>query len=269
MQPDSASERLKLTELYKRPEVNQLTGFVGFASKLASADIATAYSELLDSAPRRHARGKRYFVGHTGVPSTGASTNRREEHLALALWGRARDRGPLFLPTGQALELLDYQFPLKAALADKGIGKVDLFGVIDGSSSCVIELKIHPAGAGKADTPLRAWLEALAYCAVVEANIPDISGEARELFGLRLDRAQPDLVVMATLEYWHAYARHPRAGDWWPALRRLAGELDLQLGIRSHFVALEGCDFRLGVDGQRPLLAGDCGLLEVSLLFDD
>ena len=36
-------------------------------------------------APRRHDRGKRYLQGRTGTTSSGASSNRREEHLAVAL----------------------------------------------------------------------------------------------------------------------------------------------------------------------------------------
>jgi hypothetical protein len=63
----------------------------------------------------------------------------------------------------------------KERLGDKGIGKVDMFGVIDKTLPCVIELKVQTTHDSVSDTPLRAALEALAYCAVIEANSSDIS----------------------------------------------------------------------------------------------
>ena len=82
------------------------------------------------------------------------------QHLALALWSASRTAGPITLPTGGSLEVLDFQTPLKARQNDKGVGKVDLFGLVDNCRAAVIELKVLPT-TGHGDTPLRAYLEAL------------------------------------------------------------------------------------------------------------
>ena len=164
--------------------------------------MVSAYHRVRESAPHRHMRDKRYFVGHSGKTSSGGSSNRREEHLAVALWNASQEGAPLILPDGRQLNLLDYQLPLKAKRDDVGVGKVDLFSVIDGAQSCVIELKIQPSGTGYGDTPLRGFLEALAYCAIVEANAADIAMEASENFHLKLTGNRPTLIVMAPEEYW-------------------------------------------------------------------
>jgi hypothetical protein len=62
----------------------------------------------------------------------------------------------LRLPQGRMLKPLDYQTPLKARQADTGKGKIDLFGLTDGSLPCVIELKVPTASGGRSDTPFRA-----------------------------------------------------------------------------------------------------------------
>ncbi|MGD2056630.1 MAG: hypothetical protein PVJ15_07470, partial [Gammaproteobacteria bacterium] len=43
------------------------------------------YADLRTSSPRRHAGGKCYFEGRHGVTGSGRHSNRREEHLAVAL----------------------------------------------------------------------------------------------------------------------------------------------------------------------------------------
>jgi len=165
--------------------------------------------------------------------------------------------------TGEFL-LLDYQFPLKAPQGDKGIGKVDLFGVAGNSKPSVIELKIHSANQGMADTPLRAFLEALAYCALVEANLTDIVQEAFDQFGCEFTQSRPTLVVMATKEYWSAYLHHPKTGDWWPALRGLADQLEASFGLESLFLVLRDADFSMGLDGQKPQMQGDCSMMNLA-----
>jgi hypothetical protein len=230
---------------------------------LDSTELADAYQNVQELAPNRHASGKKYFVGHTGITSAGETSTRREEHLAVALWNAAQEKKPLTLPDGEELNLLDYQFPLKATQGDKGIGKVDLFGVIGGVRSCVIELKIHPAGNGRSDTPLRAFLEGLAYCAIIEANAADIALETQEKFGLRITMQRPALVVMAPAEYWAGYLDNKWAGDWWSALLELSSQLAASLGLETHFIALRNSDFLMGLDGQKPRLLGECSLVNV------
>lgn len=82
---------IDLLELYKRPAINQISGFCEEIHQLKSVELVAAYLRAKDSAPRRHLRDKRYFVGHTGVTSSGENSNRREEHLAVALWNASQD----------------------------------------------------------------------------------------------------------------------------------------------------------------------------------
>jgi hypothetical protein len=205
--------------------------------------------------------GKRYFVGHTGFPSGSSNSTSREEHLAIALWNAEQT---FMLPDGQTLELLDYQFPLKARQSDKGVGKVDLISVLGGIQPGVIELKIHTFGAGQSDTPLRAFLEALAYCALVEANAEDIAEEAMDNFGLKITEPRPVLIVMAPKKYWIDYLNHPKAGHWWPALHKLADQLNEKLNLQSHFIAIQGAKFEMGSRDKKPHLNMDCSLRDLA-----
>lgn len=191
MNTSTSSQPHTLVALYSTPEVNRITDFASTTARLSVEELVIQYTDLRDTAPCRHHRKKRYFEGRHGITGSGQQSNRREEHLAVALRNAfSRDR-PTQLDNGQTLTLLDYQTPLKARRDNKGIGKVDLFGVIDGTLPCVIELKVPTTNGGVSDTPLRAFLEALAYCAVIEANSADISAEAAASFGMQLTRGRP------------------------------------------------------------------------------
>ncbi len=253
-----------LLEIYKHRSINQVSGFCKVTNQVNPNDLVTAYHRVRDSAPSRHARSKEYFVGHSGVTSSGGYSNRREEHLAVALWNATQEGASMDMPGGENLRFLDYQLPLKAARGDKGVGKVDLFGVIDGVQTCVIELKIHPINTGLGDTPLRAFLEALAYCAIVEANANDIASEVFTNFGTELTESRPALVVMAPEEYWSGYINHQKTGDWWPELQHLADRLAGSLGLTSHFIALHNSGFKMGLSGEKPQLTEDCSLIQVA-----
>ncbi len=260
---------LNLLELYKFPSINHVSGFCDVTNQLDPKDLVRAYHRARESAPHRHERQppKQYFVGHSGVTSSGGSSNRREEHLAVALWNATQKGVLLKMPGSSTLNLLDYQVPLKARRGDKGIGKVDLVGLIDGAQICVIELKIHPVNKACGDTPLRAFLEALAYCAIVEANADDIAKEVLGNTGLAISKSCPDLVVMAPEEYWSGFVNHEKTGDWWPALLNLADQLEGSLGLKSHFIALRNSGFNMGLNGEKPQLIEDCSLNCVSDLF--
>lgn len=258
---EPSATAIDLIELHKAQHVNHLSGFCEAMKQLDLDDLVSAYHHLVDTVPRRHSRGKNYFVGHSGVPSTKTNSNRCEEHLALALWNWANEHGTIPLAGAGELHLIDYQVPLKAKQADRGIGKVDLFGVMNGQQSCVIELKIKPTGKGRADTPLRAFLEGLAYCAMVQANAVEIAMELADTYGFKIQPAPPVLLVMAPEDYWTGYLEHARAGDWWPALRQLAERLHLKLGLQSYFVVLANTDFSMGTAGGRPQLAGEPRML--------
>ena len=187
-------------DLHNNPAVNRVVEFAEVAGTLASdvGKLAHGYENLVRVAPRRHDRGKRYLHGRTGTTSSGASSNRREEHLAVALYNASRGGAAFALPDNRPLEIIDYQMPLKARQHNRGVGKVDLFAVVDGRLPCIVELKV----AGKrtlGDTPLRAILEGLAYCAIVEANAADIASEVAEQHALSSFR--PTLAVIAPDDY--------------------------------------------------------------------
>ena len=145
------------------------------------ADLVEAYFHLRASAPQRSGRGWRYLSEtRRGITSGGTASNRREEHLAAALFGRRE----IFFATGERLRLLDYQFPLKAGREDK-IGKIDLLGIFDEDQLAVIELK---TGNNSEDRRM-ALVEALSYSAVIEANIEQIRGAShRRTRVLEIDR---------------------------------------------------------------------------------
>lgn len=259
---------IDLLKLYKHRAINQISGFCDITNQITSDyDLVSAYHRVKESAPSRHARDKPYFVGHSGVTSSGEYSNRREEHLAVALWNATQEGTLMVMPGCDNLRFLDYQFPLKASRGDKGVGKVDLFGVIDGRQSCVIELKINPTGKGLGDTPLRAFLEALAYCAIVEANASDISDEALNNFDIKLSGSRPALIVMAPEAYWSGYDDHKKTGNWWSELQHLADRLAGSLGLTSHFIALHNSGFKMGLNGEKPRLTEDCSLIQVANLI--
>ena len=248
-----------LIHLHSDPAANRITEFAEVATALA-LDVGTLvrrYEDLVGTAPHRHERDKRYLGGRSGVTGSGAWSNRREEHLAVALYNASRGGAAFALPDRRPLEMIDYQMPLKARRDDRGIGKIDLFAVADGRLPCVIELKV----AGKrvrGDTPLRALLEGLTYCAIVEANIADIASEHRALTTCR-----PTLVVMAPDDYWAGYVDHPRSGAWLSAVRSLISSLGDTLGLEVHLLALLGARFEMGLGGTPARLIGDCRMVSI------
>jgi len=257
---------LDLLDLYKSPEINRSSMFGDLAGQLVPADLVEAYRHTRNSAPRRHDRDKSYFVDHSGLTNRAEKSNRVEEHLALALWRASQTAAPMTLPGGNALEILDYQVPLKAQQKDKGVGKVDLFGLINGHRATVIELKVV-ATTGRGDTPLRAYLEALAYCAIVEANMLEIANDANSRYGKSVEIQPPGLVVMAPADYWVGYQANAKTGRWWPVLSSLVKEIDDLLSIETHFLALKNATFQMGSRDQAPQLTGDCSVVGVAELY--
>ena len=198
--------------------------------------------------------------GRTGITNSGRSSNQREQHLAAALYNASRGGAAFVLPDRRPLVIIDYQMPLKARRDDRGVGKVDLFAVVDGTLPCVVELKVV-GNTSCGDTPLRALLEGLAYCAIVEANAADIASETAEQHGLPASR--PALVVMAPDNYWARYLDYPRAGTWLSAVHDLISGLREALGLEAHLVALLDATFEMGLSGQPARLTGRCRMASV------
>ena len=268
MESSASNPPLELLNIYKSREVNRISTFADVAGQFDPGDLVAAYARTRESAPRRHDRNKAYFVDHSGRVNRSQNSRRTEEHLALALCGASQSGDPIVLPTGGTLEILDYQTPLKARQSDKGVGKVDLFGLVDGCRLAVIELKVRHGAKKYGDTPLRAYLEALAYCAIVEANAAEIASEASTRFNKSVDDRPPVLIVMAPHDYWTGYLEHPRAGEWWPILSRLATEIDDMLGLETHFLGLRNATFRMGGQDRDPEMTGHYSVFGVNELTE-
>ncbi len=236
-------KNLSLVELYNCGPVKNLTQFAEAAKDLDISDLARKYKELMEFAPRRHERGKQCFVGHDIFLGGSSNSNRKEEHLAGALFNECRKGKTFLLPGNRELKIIDYQFPLKARQNDKGVGKIDLFGVIDDETPCVIELKVDQDSGNMSDTPLRALLEGLAYCAFVEANQNYIWDEAKNKFDIKLKGVRPHLMILAPVGYWSYFFNTSSAGDWFAPLLQLIEDMNkYQLPFTS-LISLENADF--------------------------
>ena len=256
-----------LIELFKERTVNHISNFADSAGCLDILKLERCYMELFKEAPRRAGRGLDYFVeGHNGITSSGSYSNRTEEHLAVALFNATKNGKDFSLADGQKLSFLDYQFPLKARQGDKGIGKVDLFCSIGDSIPAVAELKVPGKNGQLGDTPLKALLEGLAYCAIVEANIENIAREAKTLFNINLKTGKPDLIVIAPHDYWLNYLKKNAAGDWVTTLSKLVENIKNRLKITTHFLSLRNCKFEMGLNGKPAELKGNCRIEPVQAL---
>ena len=173
--------------------LSQTTDLVRNINRVGRDELRDEYLKLMEYAPHRADRGKRYFVnGHNGIPSGTSASNRTEEHLALALWNLRR-----LWPRADGYEfyLLDYQFPLQARQSDRGIGKVDLIGLTTDRRLMVIELKVKPDGAdNRRETPVAALLQGLRYAAIVQANQNNCKGSREPIrnHGYRTAPNSPD-----------------------------------------------------------------------------
>ena len=115
------------------------------------------------------------------------------------------------------------------------------------SSSCsgkVCELKTRGC-----DTPLKALLECLAYRAIAEANLADFSTELGKSF------KNLECLVLAPVNYWHAFAIKKSAGNWAAEIRSLGKRLEADLRIKFSFLALENCKWSMGLKGTVPVLS--------------
>ncbi len=167
----SANNRHPLTVLFQTAEVNNFASSRLVAEALTDGELRLKFKQQLEAAPYRGLH-KDYFVGHMGRITAGVATNRREEHLAIALWRDYRKDG-FVLPDDTRLFPVDYQLPLKSHRDEEnaGLGKIDLFCAESAGDSWICELKIRPAGGGRVETPMKAMIEALAYCGTLDADM--------------------------------------------------------------------------------------------------
>lgn len=224
----------------------------GLDKMIASVDpnaLCAEYGALRARAPRRSLVGKKYFVGHSGVPSASGRSNRLEEHCAIALFNLDR-RWPR--SGGGWFRLLDYQVPLKARQSDAGIGKIDLVGVTDQGRLMIVELKVKNHSGGRSDAPPAALMEGLRYAAMVEADLGAIASEAESLIGAKVVRKPPIVQVLAPKAWWRSWLELAPAGNWGPAFARLAEATNAKTGVTVECVAFDDVEVTYGVDGQAP-----------------
>jgi hypothetical protein len=245
-----------LIDIYRKREINNLSKFAAEISILRQSNLRSKYQIEVENAPDRNSVGKKYIVGHDGIPSTGGYTNRNEEHLAIAIFNfynpRQSDK-ELFLCIDEGLKVIDYQLPLKARRNDKGVGKIDLFCIDKENQACVVELKF--ANKGNPDTPLRGLLEGLAYSAIVQANFESIYVEVLELFNIAINiEIPPKVILMAPSNYWNFFRNKKSAGDWENQIMELTQYVTQEVEIKISFVELLNVEFEHGLFGKRPKL---------------
>jgi hypothetical protein len=243
------SIRHPFVELFQSPEVNRFASLKRIASALSDGEIQRKFDQHGKAAPNRGLY-REYFVGHTGKTTSGASTNRREEQLAIAVWLAYRESG-FELPDGTILFPVEYQLPLKSHRdeANVGLGKVDLFCVESGGDPWITELKIQN---GRLDTPLKAVLEALAYCATLAPDMRFLSRESNDRKQTLLHIASPmppNLLVLAPAEYWDVCNLEEGRNSWREALQDLGRRIEETLKIKVRFVRMENCRWEMTATG--------------------
>ncbi len=264
-------ERHPLIALANSRDVKQAKGFRGVAEGLTGQSLDELYKQEVANAPRRGEAGKKYFGSHPKAPS-GRRNSKDPEHLAIALLGAARDgagegeAGGLELPEGGSLTLLDYQVALATAAADKslgdedpnkGIGKVDLLGLLPDDRLAVIVVKFVPPSAtrgGTGDTPLRALLEGLALTAMVDANRDAIAEEVLEAAGRIISGEAPALILLGGSRYWEICRKREaqKGAAWIRELERIGREVPAVTGVEILYLGIE-------VEGDPGWEYGDAG----------
>jgi hypothetical protein len=241
-----------LLELANSRDVKQAKGFRQVAEGLTGASLDEQYRQEVASAPDRHAAGKKYFGSHP-KPPTGPRNGKDSEHMAMALLARSRAGGELELPSGGTLSLLDYQVPLATAAVDsslgdadpnKGVGKLDLLGLLPDDRLAIVVVKYIPPSAtrgGTGDTPLRALLSGLAATAMVDANREAIAGEVLTRAERKVAPEPPALVLLGSSRYWEICRKREaqKGAGWIRELERISREVAEVIGVEVVYLGLD------------------------------
>ena len=237
-------------------EVNSFASSALAMAALSQDELLFRFEQQRRTAPHRGLH-RSYFVGHNGKTTSGRATNRREEHLAIALWRAYRQSG-FALPDGIMLFPVEYQLPLKSHRdkGNAGLGKVDLFCVESEGEPWITEMKVCSVRNEGVDTPLKALLEALAYCAVLDADMQYLSRETdnkkRKLRTVRPLR--PNLLILAPSEYWDRCELAESRHCWREPLQALSQRIELALKIKVRFVCMDSCRWEMATSGMPRLI---------------
>ena len=247
-------------------EVRRAAAFREAAAALSGEALHADFEVERENAPRLSESGRAYFVKRSGKPASERRKSRDLEHLGAALLRYCREKNAgLPLPDeAGTLELLDYQVRVKSTRADdaetRGIGRIDLLGLIDGKRLAVVRMRFVEPGAtrcGVGDTPLHVLLDGLAHTAIASACVDDIVRETAQRFGREISSEQPVLLVLATPRYWELCRKRSaqKGAAWINELMRLASEIDEEAGVPVHYLSLrlQG-DLGWVYDEQGPLL---------------
>ena len=271
-------ERHPLIALANSRDVKQAKGFREVAAGLTGESLDALYKEEVANAPRRKEAGKKYIGSHPKTP-TGRRNGKDPEHLAMALLaeGRASEdgEGGIGLPDGGLLALLDYQVPMATAAVDKslgdadpnkGIGKLDLLGLLPDNRLAVVVVKFVPPSAtrgGTGDTPLRALLEGLAGVAIVDANRDAIAEEVLEATGREVSSEAPALILLGGTRYWEICRKREaqKGAGWIRELERVGREVPEVTGVEILYLGVEvQGDPGWSYDETGPVLTGAASL---------
>lgn len=262
-------ERHPLIALANSRDVKQAKGFREVAAGLTGISLDEMYKQEVASAPRRKEASKKYFGSHP-KPPTARRNGKDPEHLAMALLGASQPEedgsGGLELPEGGLLTLLDYQVPLATAAIDKslgdtdpnkGIGKIDLLGLLPDDRLAVIVVKFVPPSAtrgGTGDTPLRALLEGLAFTAMVDANRDAIAEEVLAATGRTVSSEAPALILLGGSRYWQICRKREaqKGAGWIRELERVGREVPEVTGVEILYLGID-------VEGDPGWEYGDAG----------
>jgi hypothetical protein len=241
-----------LLELSNSRDVKQAKGFRQVAEGLTGTSLEEQYRREVESAPDRRGAGKKYFGSHP-KPPTGPRNGKDSEHCAMALLAHSRAGGALELPSGGALTLLDYQVPLATAAVDsslgaadpnKGIGKIDLLGLLPDDRLAVVVVKYIPPSAtrgGTGDTPLRALLGGLAASAMVDANREAIAEEVLARVERSVAPEPPALIVLGSPRYWEICRKREaqKGAGWIRELERIGREVAEVIGVEVMYLGVD------------------------------
>lgn len=235
------------------------------AEDLAAIDIpqiCDEYERLRLVAPKRSPELS-YFVGHDGIPTTSHASNRREEHIAIAL----ANLGQNWSLNGLGeFEFLDYQVPLKSQQADKGVGKVDLLGRTNHGRLLVVELKVMGHSGGRSDPPIAALLEALRYASILEANLAALDAELRSTSAASLSLTEkPIVLVLGEDTWWESWLGLPGAQKVAAALDRFVRQVTDRLGLTVCFAEAIDLSLQYGGSGKAPCFLSTPRLREIEL----
>ena len=88
-------------------------------------------------------------------------------------------------------------------------------------------------------------MEGLRYAAVVHANHPAISAEAKEWFAINVPDEPPIVQILAPEDWWCGWcdmtpSTRRDAGPWEPAFLKLSTLLEARLGVLIECLSLQG-----------------------------